>query len=335
MTYRCAITIGRESTYGTAVVTNRELAVIGEGFEAADNDVDGEGFYAGDEGPRDTGVTRPVLGGSGSLSLQPTSKGLGLMVEEIMGAAATHTSVSAGIYQTLAVFGDTYPSITLQKQLPIARTGSLAVQQYKGCVVTGFDLTMDAKGVLQLAVNYDVRDPYGTASADALARVFGTRFSFAGAKSFSGTITAPTATALATGSTPLAGVRSFKVTVDHKLATDDPYNMNNGGLKDKPMPNELRTVEVELTRELVDESFETALRNGTSMGLVLTFEAESLGASNACLQVVLPSVRPKGPMPKVGQDMVLTTPYRLVAYKTAAFAQRMWLILRTSDVALA
>ena len=335
MTYRSAISIGRETTYGTAVTTNRELAIIDEGLEANDADVDGEGYYSGDEGPRDTAVTRPALGGTGPISLQPTSKGFGLMLEEIMGGTPTHTLVSSGIYQTVAIFGDTMPSVTIQKQLPLARTGSVAVQQHKGCIITGFELSMDAKGILNASLNYDIRDPYGTAAADALTKVFGSRFSFAGAKSFGGTITAPTATVLGSGSAPLAGVRSAKVTVDHKLDVDSPYNMNNGGLKDKPMPSDLRSIEVELVREFLDEAFETALRAGTNTGLVLTFEAESLGASNACLQIVLPCLRPKGPLPKAGKDMVLTTPYKLVAYKAAAFAQRMWVVLRTSDAALA
>lgn len=335
MSYRCAITLGRETTYGTAVTTSREMAVIDESFDANDPDVDGEGMYFGDEGPRDTGVVRPALGGTGSFSTQPTSKGFGLLGEELTGGTPTHTLVSAGIYQTVLTFGDTMPSVTVQKQLPIARTASIAVQQHKGCVVTSFDFTMDAKGILNLAVNYDIRDPYATVAADALTKIIGTRFSFSGAKSFNGTITAPTATALGSGSTNLSGVRAVKVSVDHKLDTESPYNMNNGGLKDKPMPNDLRSIEVELTREFIDETFETALRAGTTTGLVLTFEAESLGASNACLQIVLPCLRPKGPLPKVGKDMVLTTPYKLVAYKTAAFAQRAWIVLRTSDAALA
>ena len=335
MTYRCAISIGREAGYGTAVTTNRELAIIDEAFDVNDDDVDGEGYYSGDEGPRDTAVTRPVLGGSGSLSLQPTSKGTGLLLEEATGATAVHTLVSSGIYQSVFTHGDTPPSVTVQKQLPVARTGSVAVQRFKGCIVTGYEISMDAKGILTFNLNYDVRDPYGTAAADALTKVFGTRYIFASAKSFSGTIVAPTTTALATGSSALAGVRTFKVTVDHKLDTDSPYNMNNGGYKDRPMPNDLRSIEVEITREFIDENFETALRAGTHMGLVFTFEAESLGASPAALQIVLPNLRPKGPLPKVGQDMILTTPYKLVAYKNASFAQRMWIVQRTSDAALA
>lgn len=334
MTYRCAISLGRESTYGSSVVTSREIAVIDEAFDWDDPEVDGEGFYSGTEGPSDTAICRPTIGGKGKLSFQPTSKGFGLLLEEMMGAAIHNQTVANGVYQTVATFADSLPSVTVQKQLP-KRDGSIAVQQFKGCLVTGFEFSMDAKGILQVSVDYDVRDPSGTAAADALTRIAGARFCFAGAKSYTGTITAPLTTALATGSVELSGVRSVKVAVDHKLDTDSPYNLNGSGLKDKPLPSDLRSIEVELTRELVDESMVTAWRNGTNVGLVLTFESESLGASNACLQIVLPSLRVKGPLPKVGKESVLTTPYKLVAYKSASFAQRMWAVLRTSDAALA
>lgn len=334
MTYRCAISLGRETTYGTAVTTGREVAVMDEAFDWPDPDVDGEGFYSGAEGPLDTAICRPTTSGTGSLSLQPTSKGFGLLAEELMGAGAS-TLVSAGVYQQVFTFADVLPSVTVQKQVP-QRDGTIVVQQHKGCVVTGFELGMDAKGILTLSLNYDVRDPSGTAAADALTKIVGTRFCFAGAASFTGTITAPTATALGVGSVPLEGVRSAKVTVDHKLDTDNPFHFGAAGLKDKPLPTgELRTIEVELTRELIDASFETAYRAGTNIGLVLTFESESLAAGKATVQIVLPALRAKGPLPKVSKEAVAVTPYKLVAYKTAAFAQRMWLVLRTSDAALA
>lgn len=333
MSYLCALQAGREASYGAGATTAREYPIIDEAFDFPDPDVDGEGWYSGAEGPLDTAITRPVLAGSGSLTIQPMSKGFGLLAEELMGAA-THTLVSGTTYQTLLTFADTLPSAQWQKQLP-ERDGSTQVQDYVGCVVTSWDLTMESKGTLALAVNYDVRDPSGTGSADALVKITGTRFVFAGFSVQSGTITAPTTTTLGSGNAALAGVRGVKVTVDHKLDVDSPFNANNAGLKDQPMPSDLRSIEVELTRELVDETLETAFRNGTNVGLVLNFEAESLSTGKATLQIVLPSLRAKGPLPKVGKERILTTPYRLVAYKNASFAQRMWMVLRTSDAALA
>ena len=119
MAYQCAISVGRESTYGTGVATGRALEFAEEDWQLIDEDVEGEGYRSGAILPRHDAVTRPVTGGTGSLRIQPTSKGLGLLLEELTGGTATSNLVGGTTYQQVFTLDSaSLPSTTVQRQVP-------------------------------------------------------------------------------------------------------------------------------------------------------------------------------------------------------------------------
>lgn len=328
MTYRCAISLGRESVYGTPVTTGRAYEFSDEGFDLGDLDVEGEGYRSGDDGAREADIIRPIVSAKGSLTLQPTSKGMGLLLEELLGTGVS-TLVSTGLYQQNFSFADTPKSVTVQKQLP-ARDQSILVQQFKGAVVTDWTLSMDAKGVLKLAINYDCRDAVATGlSADSLVYTIGTRFSFAGASFASGTYTAPTTTTLPAAGTAYAGVRAWSIKVDNKLDTDSVYTGGNSGLKDLPMPSDVREITMTADLELRDGTYQQAVRAGTASSFVATFTDGSTGQ----LVVGIPKLRPKGPLPKADKGLIVVSS-QWKAYLDGT-NPLLHLSTRTSDAALA
>ncbi len=330
--YRCALSFGKETTYGTAVATTHAVEFIDESFDLPDLDVEGEGFRSGDTVPRDGNVTRPVVSSTGGLSMQPTSKGMGLLLEWLMGAGSP-ALVGGTTWQQNFTLADLAPSQTVQKQLP-RRNQTLDVQQYKGSLVTSFEISMDAKGVLKLTIDCDNRDVAVGGTADALVYVVGTRFAFAGGSFGTGAFTAPTPTTLATAATPVAGVRSWSMKVDRKLDVDAPYNGNNSGLKDQPLPNALCEITMTAELELVDGAYAAAVRAGTPQSFVANFTAEALSVGLASIQIAIPRLRPKGPLPKAAQG-VITTSATYKVYSDGTSTQPMWICTRTSDAALA
>lgn len=331
MTYRCAIQFGREAGYGTPVVTNRNMCFISEGFDMADPDVESDAYCFGAVVPRLAGVTRPTITGGGPFEFQPTSKGMGRMFETLMGSAVS-TLVSGSTYQNVFTFADIMPSETVQKQVA-RRDGTLGTQTYSGVVNTGFEMKMDAKGVLAISADFDARNVVLGNTPDALTTIQGERFTFAGGYFYSTMTTAPTANALAVLANPIAGVRAWSAKVDHKLDTDSPYNGNNGGLKDKPLPSDLREIMMQASIEYADETFNTAYRNGTAMAFGARFQAEALSTGFATIDIVAPCVRAKGPLAKADKGLIVTdTTFKV--YDNGTAAQPFWIVTRTSDAAL-
>lgn len=334
MAYLCAMSAGRESTYGTAVTTGRAYEFTEEDWQLIDEDVKAEGYRSGASVARSDAVVRPVTGATGSFTTQPTSRGMGLLLEECMGAGAS-TLVSGTTYQQVFTLGSAALPAATWKRLVPTRAGVVTVQTFKGVVVTDFELKMDAKGVLTLSINRDAREFDAALSADALVYTIGQRFTFAGASFQTGTLTAPTTTALASATTSWAGIRSFGVKVDHKLDTDSVYTGNNAGKKDKPAPSDLAEITVTIGKEHIDSDLITAYRAGTHVALVATFvTTESLSTGAPTLQVVLPSLRPKGPLPKTDKG-IIATDLTFEAFDNGSAAQPIWIVTRTSDAALA
>lgn len=333
MTYRCALSFGREASYGTQVTTGRAKHFITEGFDIPDLDVESEAYVPGSDVASLSGVTRPTKTAIGAMEYQPTTRGEGRMFETLMGAGLS-ALVSGTTYQQVFTFADVMPSETVQKQLP-RRDQSIGTQTYRGVVNTGFEIKMDAKGVLAISADFDAREGVIGQAADALVTVMGERFVFAGAYFYSTLTSAPTSTALAVLANPVAGVRSWSVKVDHKLDTDATYTGNNAGLKDRPMPSDLREITMNASIEYQDDTFETAYLNGSALAFGARFQAlsETLSTGVPTIDVILPCLRAKGPMPKADKGLIVTD-RTFKAYNNGTSAQRMWIVTRTADSAL-
>lgn len=333
MAYQCALSFGRESTYGTSVAVTRSYEFAEEDWQVIDEDVLGDGYRSAAEGPRYDAFVRPVTGGTGSMTLQPTSKGMGLLLEALTGSG-TSTLVSGTTYQQGFYIDQTaLPSETVQKLVPM-RDGTVGVQEFRGATATGWTLSLEPKGVLRLETQWDVREFAAGQNADALAYLAGKRFDFSGASFQTGTYTAPTTTALASGNAALTGVRGFSVAVDLKMDVDGVYTGNNAGKKDQPAASDLPEITVTITKEYQSDDLLDAYRAGTHMCFVATLTTpESLSTGSPTFQVSFPSLRPKGPLPKTDKGIIVTDLTYVATWNGTQHP--MYLATRTADTALA
>jgi len=157
-------------------------------------------------------------------------------------------------------------------------------------------------------------------------------YSFAGATLYTGTVTAPTATALASALTPIATVRSGSISVNNTVL-DSRYLAGGGGRKaQQRMGAPVGTVK--LSAEYWDTSLRDAFLADTPMTLVANFTAGALTTGMETIQAIVSEMKPNADMPDAdGTDVpLLDLEYTILDNLTAA--QPMWIVQRTAESTL-
>lgn len=329
----CSIGLGLQGTFGTNVTPTRWLEFSAESLDYRKGIVQGSGLRVGSRVARSGRRVVATMDGGGDISLDVLSKGMGLVWQACMGSGSS-TLVSAGVYQQVFTFADTMPFVTVQKGLPRS-SGTVDALTFGSSVVTGWELGMDKAGILKLKTTWDCRD-LDTATAYAPPSYpAGTSnlFAFAGGAIHTGTLTAPTTTALAAGATPVANVTDFGITVSNGLATDR-FFLGGAGKKSAQLVQGLRSIGGKLTVEYDSTIMRDALIADTPMSLVLTFTAGALAAGTETLQVVIPEIKLDGELPKANAGNLVAQGISFTGLDGLSAAQPMWLVARTADTAL-
>lgn len=327
---------GPETTYRTGVTPTRWPEYTDESLDWRKNIKVGKGLRVGSRVARSARRVIPTADGGGDIQLDVVSKGLGLLWQFLLGTG-TSTLVSGTTFQQVFTLGDVLPSFTIQKGIPrVNADGSFTVDPYTflGCTADSFELDFTNADVLALKATIDAGDmntttAYAPPSYAAAPSVF----HFAGGSVSSGVLTAPTATALATGTTTLAEVRGGSLTVNHNTK-QDRYNFGGGGRKSKPTVG-LRDIAGKLDVEYDSTVFRDAVLNDTAMCVILNYVTPvALSAGFESFQVVLPEVKFDTEMPKTnGTDLILQS-MSFNVYDNLTAAQPLWIVTRTSDSAL-
>ena len=327
--------VAAEATYGTPVAVSRFYEIAsGDGFEYRPNRVQGGGLRVGRLGPRRDRRVTPNLDAGGSINLEVLSVGFGLLFNLAMGGTPTNTVVSGATRQVVHTLGGPLKPFTGQLGVPrLQADGSTVVDPLTapGCVIPSFGLAMDTSDILKLKVDIDAREILtGTALATATYPAGGSLFSFAGAALYSGTYTAPTATALASGSAQLANVASLSVDVARN-ADVGRFLFGAAGKKSIPVP-----AQAEVTGSMTVAYDSTAFRDAhladSDMSLVANFTAGPLSSGLETVQVVVPCIRLEGELPKPsGETPKMTCNFTALEDGTNPL---LMIVQRTADTAL-
>ena len=328
-----SLTFGPEATYGTPVVTSRALEHVSEGLDFKPGRVQGSGLRSGTRVARANRRVTPTYQGGGPIEIEALSKGLGLLWQWLMGAG-TSTLVSTGVYQQVFTLADALGAATFQKGVPrLNADGSATIDPitFAGCVATSFELS-GGKDLVKISADVDAQAVTTATAYAAPSYTTGANlFTFAGAALYTGALTAPTTTALASGATPLANVTEWSLKVDRSAKTDR-YLFGNGGKKSKPVAGEPK-LSGKLDVEYSDTIFRDAFLADTDMSLVVTYTAGSLTTGLETLQVVIPDIRLDGELPKTSGDLVKMS-CNFTGFDNLTAAQPLWIVARTSDTAL-
>jgi hypothetical protein len=321
----CSVGLGVESVYGTAVARTRWFEFLDESFNFVKNVKQGVGLRVGSRVARSGRRVVASAEGSGDLTIEAVTKGLGLLWQLGLGSG-TSTLVSAGLYQQVFTLGDVMPSATIQKGIPRA-DGTVDAYTFTGCMVESLTIDCPNADNVKVKTSWNAKDMTTATAYTAPSYATGPSvFTFAHGAVYSGALTAPTATALGSAATPVASIRSGSITIKHNLKTDR-YNCGGGGRKEKPFAG-IREISGSLVAEYADAAFRDAIVNDTSMTLVKTFTA---GAD--VLQIVIPDVRFDGDIVKASTDLAMQD-IKWTGLDGLTAAQPIWIVCRTADTAL-
>jgi hypothetical protein len=258
--------VGKESTYGTAVVPTAFYEIISEDFKGSYPRLQAEGLSAAlvDRSDR-FAVTNK--GASGSVSLEPLSKGFGNLLSAMMGTVATGAVQETSVYTHTATMGNlTGKNLTVQ----VGRADSASVVRpwtYEGGKVTGFEFSNQVDQTLRSSLSFDFEkesNPDAPAGAYALA-----------------TATLPTAAQIFTwqgGTITIGGspvdISEFSVRVDNALKSDRYFIAGAGSAsKREPVQDGKRKVTWSFKTPYDNNNFWERVASATNAGTYAAISA--------------------------------------------------------------
>jgi len=280
---------------------------------------------------------------SGDQTIEPTSKGFGFLLEALFGVN-TNTlipSTTPNVYQQVHTLkkSDPVQSYTIQEVLPTLGGGAGQPHTFTGCVLDSAEFSAKEGDTLSAKLSWLGRDmKTDVAAAVATYPVNDDLFTFVGGSiGLSGTLTAPTATALASLSgDPASNVTDFSIAVKNNLDTGG-YNLGGKGLRSRPNVLGSADVNGKLTVEYTGNELRDAYMNQTPLPLVLTFVVEDTVLSEtptdtfATLQFVVPTILLKGEIPTSNGGEPITQSIDWEGFDNGSAAEAIWAVYRTLD----
>ncbi len=294
-----------ETTYGTYVVPDRWLEFNSEGLVYNREKIVSSGIRRGSYVQRAARWAVNRKGGGGPVTLEFATKGFGLLLKHGMGVVAITTpggGVNTRLHtHTLGDLDDL--SLTIQKILPDVG-GTDRAFSFLGCVIIGWELSVDADGLVTFSPTFDAQD-MTTAQAAATP-------SFpSGDELFSYQQVAVTVDGVA--ATPTAA--SFSVS--HAMKTDR-YFVQASPLKKRPVRNSNMELGGSVTFEFESMTQVNHFLNaapGAEIPVAMTATGDVIeGALSYQLGVTAAKVVFDGEVPVVaGPDVItLTAPFTVV-----------------------
>lgn len=275
---------------------------------------------------------------AGSFTTELYAKGNGKLFEAALGTA-TSTQASGTAYQQLFTpTGDDYlNSYTIQKGIAPLGGGSIEEQTFGGMVCSGFELTAPNAGVPTIKWNWVGKSLSLTESYAAASYIASnSTLSFVnGSVTIGGTLVVPTTTALSSGGTATANVRSIDLTYDNGLDTEG-FNFSASGLRSRKPALGLRTISGSMTIEYTDNTIRDAFYAQTELALTLKFALPTAitGAYYPTIEIVAPVIRLDGELPKAtaGEPVTLTVPFTVLDGRSATHP--FYVAIVTSETAI-
>lgn len=331
--YDVSLNVATESTYGTYVAGTRAYEFTDESLSFEPNKVQGKGLRTSARVARSGRRVITTSQGGGNVTIEATTKGMGILLAAAMGSS-TVTLVSGSTYQHNFTLGDTPASLSIQKGVPNT-AGTVSTFSYLGCMVNSFTFTAPNDGIATFEFDIDARNLDTGQSFAALTYPSSPNLYHFGqaAATYSGTVTAPTTTAIATAGTAATDIREFEVTVNNNLA-DDRFNYGASGLKAKPTVG-LREITGKFTAEYAANTYRDDFLVDTERALTVTLTStEALSSGVATLQCVLPAVKLDSAIPVANNGDLITVEHNFTVLDNLTASQPIWFVTRTADTTI-
>jgi len=275
--------IAAESTYGTFVAPSRFLEFTQESLQLKKTTAQSAGIAAGRLmalASRRVVTRREV---SGSLSMEVTNKGMGLLLQSLMGTTVTpvQQATTAAYLQTHTLSSVAGKSLTVQKGVPLT-SGTVIDKTFLGCKITSGEFSCGVGEMLTAQFEIDGKDVDEGQTLAAASYSAMTPYHFGQMAVKSGTYGAEAA---------LDGVRKMTCKVERPQDTERFY-ANRSALKSEPIENDQVKVTGSLETDYVATTLDDLHTSDGTTSLVWEFVGSLIAATYyETFRITLPAVK--------------------------------------------
>jgi hypothetical protein len=293
-----AILVGKETTYGTAASLTRAYEGKADTFKRQQEFLASVGFRGGMQAQLHTRSVPVNMGGEGTIEVDVTPAGYGLLFQSMLGTVAGPSVVTAPARRSTFATNSDGPTDhwTIQTQR-VDATGTIRSFTHLGCVMTGWSLSQELDGLLGATFNFDFQDvSTATAAGTPTYTATSDRLPYAWTQ------------CKATWGGADIDLTSWSLDCDLGMKTDRRFLRGNE-LKKKPVRASVPTFEGTMQMEFESLTQYNAFTAGTVAPLVLTWTGPIIVAAiREELKITIPSVQFQGDSPEVSLDAMPTQP---------------------------
>ncbi len=296
----CSIGLKKETEYGVPVVVDQFPEFLNDPFEYKPTFNQGAGMRVGARLDRAGVRSLSKVDASGSITVEAPTKGLGVFLGAALGVV-TNTAVptQAGVFQqvhtpTKAAALDSY---AIQKGIPLLGSAEVKTQTFPGSVCASLELTAKASGIVEVTTTWTSREvlteeDYAPPAYPVDLELY--EFSH-GDLMIGGTVTPPTATALADGGVTVANITDISAKWDNGLDAKG-WNMGGAGKRSRKPVVGKAACTGKMGAEFDSTTLQDAYLDQDGLSLLLTFTHPStIGVSaHPVLQLLIPTIKLEG-----------------------------------------
>lgn len=292
--------IAAESTYGTFVAPTKFVEFTKENVVQKKTTAQSSGMASGRLvalSSRRVVTKREV---SGSLEMEVTNKGMGLLLQALMGTTVTpaQQATSTAYLQTHTLADTAGKSLTIQKGVPMT-SGTVADYTALGCKVTSAEFSCGDGEMLTSTFEVDGKKVDEAQVLAAPSYPLMAPFHFGQMSVKTGTFGAETS---------LDGIRKVSVKIERPQATDRFY-AGNAGLKSEPISNDLVKISGSIEADFTASTLADLFNSDAATSMVWEFTGDVIATTyNYFIRFTLPAIHIDGEPPAVeGPEVVRTT----------------------------
>lgn len=289
--------VGLESTYGTAVSLSRAFEAKAHNFKRQQEDIPSVGFRPGLQTEFSDRQKTVVMGATGSTTFDVLNKGLGILLQGMLGTISGPTQQSATIaYLTTAATATASPAKYYTTQWQLADSSDTARNfTYVGSTITNWKFSHAVGGLLELELGWDCRnESTAVAAGSAVTPTTATTYDWTQLNvTVNGTETC---------------VASIEVNGDLGLKTDRRLMCaTSAGLKRAPKRAAVPAITGTIVSEFDDLTLHGLYTAGTIVPIVMTWTgAQIVSGQNYTLTITMPNCKLGGDTPEASiSDMTM------------------------------
>ncbi|MFD9515948.1 phage tail tube protein [Streptomyces sp. NPDC059979] len=242
---------------------------------------------------------------TGSIDLEVTNTGMGLLLQALMGTSVTPVQQAAttAYLQTHTLADSFGKNLTIQKGVPLT-TGTVTDKSFVGCKVTGAEFSCEVGGMLMSSWEIDGKTCDETQTLATASYPSRRPFHFGQLAVKAGTFASETA---------LDGVRKVSVKIERPMSTDRFY-AGQAGLKKEPIANDLVKITGSVEMDYVSTTLDDLHTSDAATSLVIECVGPNIASTyDETFRITLPAIKIDEAPPVIDGFEVIKPTYSFTA----------------------